>query len=113
MTNAQYRSILPFLHRKSARQKIIIFLIADGYTVPDLLKMQAKDLRGLCLPVDIAVLVDELLEGRKSGSAFVYPTAGAIPYSAFHRLIRETTGKVLGRGKTMSPQKFRQWVKTQ
>ena len=109
MKRDHYLCLQPFLHRKSARQKIILYLIAAGYSVPDLVKLDVPTLRSLALPIDLAVLMDEFMEGRKSGPAFRYPNGQAMPHTAFYRLIRATTKKVTG--KPMTQDQFRAWIR--
>jgi len=99
----------PFLHRKSARQKIIPYLIAAGYSVPDLIKMNVPTLRALALPIDLVDLTDEVLEGRKNGPAFQYPGGKVIPHTAFYRLIRTAAKRATG--KPMTQVQFRAWLR--
>ncbi len=111
LTKTQHQRLLPFLHRKSARQQVRIVLLAYGYTVPALIQMQVADLRALCLPVDIAVLVDQILEDRKSGPAFQYPNGTPIPHTEYYRLISNTAKKKNVLGRPMSVQQFQVWIK--
>lgn len=98
------------MHEKGARQKVILYLLAAGYGVPDLVKMDVPALRSLALPIDLAVILDDFLGERKKGPAFQYPNGQAIPHTAFYRLIRSTSRKVLGRPMTID--QFRAWIKT-
>jgi hypothetical protein len=100
----------PFLHEKGARQKIIIYLIAAGYSVPDMVRLDVRTLRGLALPIDLAVLLDDFLDDRKEGPAFQYPNGKAIPHTAFYRHVRAACQKVLGRPMTVD--QFRAWLRT-
>jgi len=104
-----YLRLQPFLYRKSARQKIILYLIAAGYSVPDLIKMDVSTLRAQALPIDLAVLMDEFLVGRKSEPAFRYPNGKAMPHTAFYRIIRNASKKVTG--KPMTQVQFRAWIR--
>jgi len=99
----------PFLHRKGAQSKVIIYLIIAGYDVPDLIRMDAPTLRRLALPIDLAVLVDELLNTREKGPAFLTKKGKAIPYTYYYRLVRETTIKVLK--KPLKIDQFRAWIR--
>jgi hypothetical protein len=105
-----YLALRPFLHEKGARQKVIIYLLAAGYGVPDLVKMDVPALRSLALPIDLAVLLDDFLDERKKGPAFLYPNGNPIPHTAFYRLIRAACRKVLGR--PMTVEQFRAWIRT-
>lgn len=108
MKDKEYQRLLPFLHRKSARQRLILFLIADGYTVVDLVAMRAFALRSLELPVEMSVYRDEALAGIKHDKAFTYPSGKPLPHTAYYRLVRVTAEKVLGR--PMSQEQFRTYI---
>lgn len=101
--------LAPFLRDKGARQKVILYLLAAGYSVPDLVKLDVPTLRRLALPIDLAVLLDEFLDDRKRGSAFQYPNGKTVPHTAFYRLIRATAKKVIGRPMTVD--QFRAWLR--
>lgn len=109
MKKDHYLRLLPFLHRKSVRQKIILYLIATGYSVPDLIKMNVPTLRALALPIDLAVPTDEVLEGRRNGPAFQYPGGKVILHTAFYRLIRIAAKRATG--KPMTQTKYRAWLR--
>lgn len=104
----QYDRLLPFLHRKSARQRVILFLIAKGYTVGELVSMKLSEARALKLPAEFAAYRDEALNGRRSGPAFQYPNGKPMPHTAYYRLVRVTAEKVLGR--PMSQEVFRAYI---
>lgn len=110
MKKEAYERLQPWLFRKSARQRVILFLIADGYTVGDLTKMTVAELKQIKLPPEIDVDRDNFLEGRTSGAAFVYPQGNTIPHTNYYRLIRTTSVKVAGR--PMSQEKFRDHINT-
>jgi hypothetical protein len=103
-----YERLQPWLYRKSARQRLILYLIAEGYTVGDLTRMKVGDLRQVKLPPEIDVDRDNILHGRTSGHAFIYPNGKLIPHTAYYRLIRSTSNKVTGR--PMSQEKFRVFI---
>ena len=100
--------LLPFLHRKSARQRLILYLLAEGYTVGQLVAMRTSDLRGLNLPIEISVCRDEALDDMKQDRAFNYPNGKLIPHTAYYRLVRTTAQKVLDR--PMSQEQFRRYI---
>lgn len=108
MTDKEYQRLVPFLHRKSARQRLILFLIADGYTVVDLVAMRAFFLRALKLPVEMSVYRDEALADHTNPMAFTYPNGKPLPHTAYYRLVRVTAEKVLGR--PMSQEQFRAYI---
>jgi hypothetical protein len=105
----EYQRLLPFLHRKSARQRLILYLMADGYRVVDLVAMRTFVLRELALPVEMAVTRDEALADSTSDMAFVYPIGKSLPHTAYYRLISQTALKVLKR--PMSQEHFRAYIK--
>lgn len=108
MNKQQYRRLLPFLHRKSARQRVILFLLADGFAVSELMAMSVARLRAIRLPVAIEVCRDEMLHGLKRGYAFLYPGGAQLPHIAYSRLLQDTAEKVLGR--PMSQDSFRVYI---
>lgn len=111
MKRQHYFKLKPFLHEKGSRQKVIIYLIAAGYSVPQLVKLDVPTLRKLALPIDLAVQLDDFLDERKKGPAFLYPNGKPIPHTAFYRLVRAACKKVLGRPMTVD--QFRAWIRSQ
>jgi hypothetical protein len=103
-----YERLAPFIHRKSARQRLILYLIADGYTVGDLVRMTVAELNKISLPVEMDVSRDEILDGRNTGYAFVFPGGKGMLHTTYYRLLRSTSEKVLKR--PMSQEKFRDYI---
>lgn len=103
-----YERLAPFIHRKGARQRLILYLIADGYSVGDLVAMTIDELRKISLPEEMEVRRDEVLNGRSSGPAFVFPSGEKMPHTTYYRLIRTAGLKVLNR--PMSQEKFRKYI---
>ncbi len=98
MNAKQFASLAPFLRHKSARQRVILYLLADGYRIDKLIGMRASALAALELPEDIDVARDEVLDGKsRKGPAFVYPNGAVLPTSAYQRLIRQAGKKALNR----------------
>ncbi len=110
MNKEQTRRLEPFLHRKSARQRVILYLLAGGYTVGQLVAMRVSALRTLKLPIEMQVCRDEMLEGRSSGRAFLYPNGTPLPHTAYYRIVRGAAEKVLGR--PMSQELFRAYIQS-
>jgi len=108
MKKSAFERLHPFLHHKGARQKLILYLIADGHSVADCVVMDLKTLRALDLPDEIAVCRDEAIDGRKSGLAFVYPSGQPIPHTAYYRLLRNASKKAIGR--PLSQITFREYL---
>ena len=98
MNTRQFACLAPILRHKSARQRVILYLLADGYRIDKLVGMTASALAALELPDDIDVARDEVLDGKpRKGPAFVYPNGAVIPTSAYQRLIRQAGKKTLNR----------------
>ena len=108
MTENEFERLQPFLHWKTARQRVILYLIANGYDVADLVAMRAIALRKLSLQDEIAVFRDEALLGHSHDFAFVYPNGKILPKSAMYKLIRDTALKVTG--KPMSQETYRKYI---
>lgn len=108
MNSEAYERLEPFIYRKSSRQRLILYLIADGYTVADLVNMDVPQLFSIKLPVELDVTRDEVLTGRTSGSAFAYVNGKRLPHTSYYRLIRSTCEKVLK--VPMSQEKFRTYI---
>lgn len=111
MNKEQTQRLEPFLHRKSARQRVILYLLAEGFTVGQLVKISVPALRTLKLPIEMQVCRDEMLEGRSRGNAFLYPNGTPLPHTAYYRIVRGAAEKVLGR--PMSQELFRAYIKSE
>ena len=98
----------PFIYRKSARQRVILFLLADGWSVGDLVRMSVAELRALKMPDEIAVDRDNLLVGVHSGPAFVFPNSKVVPHNFYYRLVKAAAIKATGR--PMSYDSFREYI---
>lgn len=100
----------PFLHWKEARQRLILYFIADGYTVGELVAMRSFALKELKLPVEMSVYRDQASAEGTFEMAFTYPGGKIIPHTFYYRLIRVAAEKVLGR--PMSQEQFRKYIRT-
>ena len=89
---------------------MILTLLAEGYTVVQLVAMSVSALRALKLPIEMQVCRDEMLEGRSRGRAFFYPNGAPLPHTAYYRIVRGAAEKVLGR--PMSQELFRAYIKS-
>jgi hypothetical protein len=108
MNEQTYLRLLPFLKKKAARQRLVLYLIAEGLTVAALARMTVPELQALELGFDMEVTRDEVLEGRQSGLAFVYPSGRAIGAPYFYRLLRTAATVTLGH--PMSQEQFRRYL---
>lgn len=104
-----FERLLPFLKHKEVRQRLILYLIADGYTIAELTRLTAKELRAMELKYDMDVVRDEVLDGRSSGLAFLYPNGSPVPHTAYYRLIRRAA--LLAVGRPFSQEKFRAYIR--
>jgi hypothetical protein len=111
MRQDHFERLEPFLYRKSARQRIILYLFARGLSVADMASMTPAALRELRLPDSLDIYREEMLnEQPKAKYAFVYPNGNHIPPSAYYRILRESTEKVLGR--PLSLDTFKTYIST-
>lgn len=91
----------PFFHRRGARQRLILYLIATGHSVPSLCRMTVKDLKALKLLNEIIIYRDQsldLLEDADDNSpAFTYHPSGIqMKHADFYRIVSQATKNVLG-----------------
>lgn len=106
-----YARLQGFLHRRSARQRVILYLLADGHTVADLVRMTVERLRARRLPTEIAVARDEFLAGRTRGPAFRFePSRTPLPHNAFYRIVRSAACAAVGY--PMSQEGFRAHIQS-
>jgi hypothetical protein len=108
LNKQQYQRLVPFLHSKSARQRVILFLLAEGVAMSKLIAMSVAGLRALKLPIPMQVYRDEMLNGHKNGPAFLYPSGNPVRETDCRRLIHDAAEKVLGR--PMSQDSFRVYI---
>lgn len=109
MQQEAYQRLKPFLHRKSARNKIILYLLAEGYTVGELRRLDVASLRKLSLPTELLAARARIVRGRAGGCAFVYKKSKkALPYTDYYRLLRIAGEHALGR--RMSCEKLRRYL---
>jgi hypothetical protein len=110
-----YERLKPFLHRKTARNKIILYLLAAGYGVGQLHRLDVAGLKKLPLPPELDEARTEVLKGpsgapRRSGPAFVYASSSKpLPYTDYYRLLRIAGKHAIGRPVTLD--KLRNYVR--
>ena len=117
MNQEQYKKLEQFFHGKGARQRVVLYFVAYGYSASEILAMTVSELRAATLPVDMQVYRDEMLYGHTKDSAqtkrplaFVYPSGNPMSVPDCKRLVKETTEKVLGI--PMSLEAFRSYIKS-
>lgn len=91
----------PFFHRRGARQRLILYLIAIGTRVPALCRFTVKDLKALKLPDEIIIYRDQSLDlleiETDDAPAFTYyPSGRVMKHSDFYRIVSQATSHVLG-----------------
>jgi len=105
--------LTPFFYRRSPRQRLILFLIAAGYSVPELCRFTVKDLKRLKLPDEIGMYRDQTLDlleeaGDDSPAFTYYPSGRAMIHSDFYRIVSQATNQVLGN--PLSHKVFAQYI---
>lgn len=112
MNKKQYDRLIPFFARRSARQRLILFLFADGKTVPDLMKFTVKDLKSLDLSDELTIsrdeVMDKLPESKPSALVFVFPSGKSMTHTDFYRIVRQAAENAVN--KPMSRQQFLEFI---
>jgi len=103
----------PFFYRRSPRQRIILYLIAMGYSVPALCRFTVKELNTLKLPNEMVIYRDQTLdlledEGDDAPAFTYYPSGRVMKHSDFYRIVTQATEHTLG--KRMSHKQFAAYV---
>jgi len=94
----------PFIYRKSARQRIIIYLISQDYSFDDLANMTVSDLKKIKLPEenDLFQSQNQLLSTLSdNASLFTYPGGRKMCQSDFFRILTTACTNVLGKSITV------------
>ncbi|KAF0190509.1 MAG: hypothetical protein FD165_2677 [Gammaproteobacteria bacterium] len=90
----------PFFHRRGDRQRLILYLIAEGYSAPKLSRLTIAELSAMNLPDEIMIYRDrvlDLLETQdQKAFVFVYPNGRVMGPTDFYRLVAQTTERTLG-----------------
>ncbi len=114
MNKPQYKRLEPFFVRLSARQRLILYLFACGYTVPELVNFSVKELKALALPEELVLSRDEVLDflpdAMPSSAVFVFPSGRQMTHTDFYRIVRQSAKKTLNR--PMSRQQFLDYIKS-
>jgi hypothetical protein len=109
LTKQIIKKLEPFFYRKSARQRVILYLVAEGYTIPSLVSMTVKQLEAIVMPPEIAVYRDQVAETAVNEFAFTYPNGRRLLHNDYYTLIRRTTEVVTG--KPLAQNAFREYLK--
>jgi len=102
LNDDQLKRLVPFFTRKNRRQRLIIYLAAGGFSVPDMVSMTVQILQSLKLHDEVEPYRDEVIDQLPDSSAdapcFVFsPSGKAFVHSDFYRIIRNAPVKTLKR----------------
>lgn len=104
----------PFFHRRGDRQRLILYLAAEGYSAPKLSRMTVDELNALELPEEIKLYRDrvlDLLETQdRKARVFVYPNGRSMGPPDFYRIIAQTTVRTLGY--PLSNKQFAEYIRS-
>lgn len=111
LTKKQMERLLPFLHHKRARQKIILYLLADGMDVKDVAGLEKDRLVSLPVAKPLEIYVEQVLceSNGHNGTVFAYPCGTAFKTQDIYRIIRQATEGVTGR--PMKVSEFNEYIK--
>jgi len=93
-----------FLYRKSARQRIILYLMARGYRFDELSKMTADELKSIEVPNELGLCIAKnqvLSATNENNLVFSYPNGRKMGKGDFFRILTQASMKVLGRSITV------------
>ncbi len=96
--------LAPFIYRKSARQRIFLYLVSIGYNFEDLSKLTVADLKTISFPEDndLCLSQNQLLSTLKDDEfLFTYPNGRKMGQSDFFRILTQASASVLGRSITV------------
>lgn len=114
MNKEQYQRLEPFLLRRGSRNKMILYLFACGYSVPELVKFTVNDFNELDLPEDIAILRDEVLDlmpdTTPTSPVFVFQGGRRMTHTDFYRIVKQAAEKTINQ--PMSRQQFLEYIQT-
>lgn len=109
-----WERLQPFLEHKRARQRLLLYYMAAGSTVPDLRGMTIADLKHAELPAPLVQYRDEWLEQHPAPlpdrPAWLFPSGAPFAHTDFYRLIRQATVRTLGL--PMSRAQFVHYIRT-
>ncbi|KAF0190536.1 MAG: hypothetical protein FD165_2617 [Gammaproteobacteria bacterium] len=113
MKKEEYKRLEQFFTRKSARQRLVLYLIASGRHVPDLVSFTVGDLVSIKFPKEMTLWRDEVLDllqdKAPSSPAFVFPSGKPMHHTDFYRIVRRAANAALKR--PISSQEFWNYIK--
>ena len=112
LTKKQWERLEPFLHHKRARQRIILYLLADGVSVREAIEHTKETLLNLKFPDGLGIYVEQVVDEipELADSAFYYPSGTLFKTQDIYRIVRQATASVLG--KPLKVAEFRLYIKT-
>jgi len=93
----------PFMSRKSARQRIILYMIASGHTMNNLSKMTISDFKKLDFPQEgnlnqyYDVVLCDLDDKNENDTVFKYPGGRKMQNQDFYRIMTQASTAALGK----------------
>lgn len=96
LSDEQMERLQPFLYRKEPRQRVILYLLGAGYTVPELTQLTVDQLAAMKVSVGIASYRDEVVETATTSMAFCGPTGRRMIHNDYYTLLRRATQRALG-----------------
>lgn len=87
------------LYRRSSRQRVILWLLASGYKVPDLVSMTRSELESVEFPDALEnhkLAVLESVSSPADDAVFAYPGGRKLQHSDFYRIITQATKSAFG-----------------
>lgn len=104
----------PFFHRRGDRQRLILYLTAEGFSAPKLSRMTVDELNAMELPDEIKIYRDRVLDlletHDKKARVFAYPNGRAMGPTDFYRIIAQTTERTLGH--PLSNKQFAEYIRS-
>lgn len=102
LTATQVRKLEPLLNRKSARQRLLLYLLADGMSPEDILAMDVVRLRKTNINNDFDVVVEQVLLEVPDGLIFVFPGGQPLSLKRVLHVLHTTTKRHLNKSLTIS-----------
>jgi len=103
----QIDKLMPFIKGKTAKTRVILYLIADGYPINKFTELTITDFNKIKFPkndyltqsIDLFLSDIDILD--KDKSIFDYSGGRKMTSSSFCRLVSDSTEKVLGKPLTI------------
>jgi len=104
-----WERLQPFFHRKESRQRVILYLLAAGYSITDLIEMTIKELKEIPMQNEISVSRDEAIDSFPDDNpAFTFASGKIIGRPFYRRLLRYAGTSATGG--SVSQESFRAYL---